>query len=275
MTGPPSRPTPLDEVRPLGRVQRDAVEDLGEFAPMVQILDAPVPQMVDYVAEALRLLDRPIAEQVIEVPMISCSPCPSRSRVPEPQSAEQLVEVPTVLSPTRIAVQIEEQIVGIPVPLGRGQRRVQGFPPRPSSTAPYSREDAFLSGLWSSPFSLLVRNALLSGLWSRSWTFQCMVVVRLLAEVLMTLSWLSRDRVQHRLVVVFKISSRNRFQRRFLVVNTLMLLLGVHAEVRTCWRPSRLCLRTEFNSSLFWPEFQAKVHRTHLAHARSRIKWLH
>ena len=58
--------------------------------------------MVDYVADALRIL----AEQAIEVPKISCSPCPSRSPIPEPQSAEQLVEVPTVLSPLRIAEQI-------------------------------------------------------------------------------------------------------------------------------------------------------------------------
>ena len=119
MTLPPSRPTPLVEVRPQGRVLRHAVEGLGDFARMVQILDAPVPQMVDYVAEALRLLDRPIAEQVIEVPTVSCSPCPSRSLVPVPQSAEQLVEVPTVLTPTRIALRIAEQIVATPVPRGQ------------------------------------------------------------------------------------------------------------------------------------------------------------
>ena len=46
MTPPPSWPTPLVEVRPQGRVLRHAVEGLGEFAPMVQILDAPVPQML-------------------------------------------------------------------------------------------------------------------------------------------------------------------------------------------------------------------------------------
>ena len=61
----------------------------------------------------------------------------SSSGFPEPQVAEQVVEVPTVLPPLRIA----EQIVGIPVPLGGGQRRVQGFPPRQGSTAPYSREE--------------------------------------------------------------------------------------------------------------------------------------
>ena len=112
------------------------MEDLGSVCPLVQILDLPVPQMVDNVTDTLRILDFPIAEQVIEVPKISCSPCPSRSPFPEPQTAEQLVEVPTVLSPTRIALQIAEQIVGIPVPQScRGKRRVQGFLPRQSSTA--------------------------------------------------------------------------------------------------------------------------------------------
>ena len=82
-------------------------------------------------ADALRILDFPIAEQVIEVPMISCSPCPSRCPIPEPQSADQLVEVPTVLSPTRIALQIADQIVDTPAPRGR----VHCFLPQQSSTA--------------------------------------------------------------------------------------------------------------------------------------------
>ena len=124
-------PAPLSEVAGRqGKVERHVVEDLGELAPLVQILDLPVSQTVDFVADALRILDRPMAEQVIEVPKISCSPCPSRSLIPEPQSAEQLVEVPTVLSPLRIA----EQIVGIPVPRGRGQ----GSLPGQSTTATHS-----------------------------------------------------------------------------------------------------------------------------------------
>ena len=46
------------------------------------------------------------------------------------------MEVPTALSPTRIALQIAEQIVDTPVPRGRGgKRRVQGFLPEQSSTA--------------------------------------------------------------------------------------------------------------------------------------------
>ena len=95
-----------------------------------------MPQPVGHVTDALRILDLPMAEQVIEVPKISCSPCPSRSLIPEPQSAEQLVEGPTVLSPLRIA----KQIVGTPVPLGRGKRRVQGFLTEQSSTATPSVE---------------------------------------------------------------------------------------------------------------------------------------
>ena len=114
---------------------RHVMEDLGSVCPFVQILDLPVPQTVDYVTDALRMLDRPMAEQVIEVPTISCSPCPSRSPIPEPQTAEQLVEVPTVLSPTRIALRIAEQLVDTPVPQGRGKRRGQGFLPGQSSTA--------------------------------------------------------------------------------------------------------------------------------------------
>ena len=113
------RPLPLVEVQPSVRAQRHIVEDLGELAPSVQILDLPVPQTVDSVTDILRSLDRPIVVQVITVPTVSCSSCPSRSRVPEPQSADQLVEVPTVLSPTRIALQIAERIVDTPVPHGQ------------------------------------------------------------------------------------------------------------------------------------------------------------
>ena len=52
------RPLPLVEVRPSARAQRHIVEDLGELAPLVQILDLPVPQTVDSVTDVLRLLDR-------------------------------------------------------------------------------------------------------------------------------------------------------------------------------------------------------------------------
>ena len=111
------------------------MEQMTQFAPMVQILDAPVPQMVDKLEVVLKIVDLFVPVQEIEVPKISCLSCPPPRRVlPEPQSAKQLVEVPTVLSPLCIV----EQIVGTPVPLGRGKRRVQGFLPEQGSTATLS-----------------------------------------------------------------------------------------------------------------------------------------
>ena len=117
------------------------MEDLGSVWPFVQILDLPVPQMMDQFAELLnleedvldagRLVDRyfQVPQLVIEVPKFIIEDVPMRTSVPEPQLAEQLVEVPTVLSPTRIALRIAEQIVDTPVPRGRGQ----GFLPEQSS----------------------------------------------------------------------------------------------------------------------------------------------
>ena len=110
-------PAPLSEVAGRqGKVERHIVEGLGELAPLVQILDLPVPRLVDNVVDALRIPERPMAVQVIEVPKILIDVIPARSLVPEPQTPELLVEVPTVLSPTRIALQIAEQIVDTPVP---------------------------------------------------------------------------------------------------------------------------------------------------------------
>ena len=110
------RPLPLVEVQPSVRAQRHIVEDLGELAPLVQILDLPVPQTVDTVLEFFRALDPPVDEQVITVPKIFTDRVSQRlveRRLP--QMVEQLVEVPTVLTPTRIALQIAEQIVDTPV----------------------------------------------------------------------------------------------------------------------------------------------------------------
>ena len=132
------RPTGL--VEPGGsqeRVPRHTMEQFDELAPMVQILDAPVPQMVDKLEDVLKTVNLYVPVREIEVPKISSLSCPPPRRIlPVLQSAEQLVEVPTVLSPLRIA----EQIVDIPVPLGLGKRRVQGFLPRQSSTATPSVE---------------------------------------------------------------------------------------------------------------------------------------
>ena len=55
---------------------------------MVQILEAPVPQMVEQLPD----------EQVIEVPKILPEDVPMRASVRDSQLAEQLVEVPTIIS---------------------------------------------------------------------------------------------------------------------------------------------------------------------------------
>ena len=94
------RPGVLAEPRPQERVPRHTVEhitDLVRVAPMVQILDAPVPQTVEQLPDILRFFDTlmPDPEQVIEVPQISHEDVSVRTAVRDTQLAEQLVEVPT------------------------------------------------------------------------------------------------------------------------------------------------------------------------------------
>ena len=117
-------PRSVPNPRPQERVQRHNVEhltDLVRVAPMVQILDAPVPRMVYNPMDAFRVTDQPIAEQVFAVPKIVDSSCPSRVVTREPHMAEQLVEVPTVLSFASLQQLVSEHIVDIP-----GPRRVSG-----------------------------------------------------------------------------------------------------------------------------------------------------
>ena len=66
------------------------------------------------------------------MPKISSDDVPMRALVRETQLAEQLVEVPTIVS-WSLLQQIMEQNVGIPVP-GGGVRGLQGFPPGQAST---------------------------------------------------------------------------------------------------------------------------------------------
>ena len=100
-----TRPDRLYEVRPQGRVQRHTVEQIVESPQVVPSLDVPVPQT--------------IPEQAIEVPKISSTPCPPRRRRVRfaEQMAEQLVEVPTIISYSSLRG-IMEQNVDIPVPRG-------------------------------------------------------------------------------------------------------------------------------------------------------------
>ena len=102
---------------------------------IVQSLDAPVPQMgeqlvniVQFFAEQLLV----VAETVIEVPKILLDRTPQRfgDRLRQPQMAEQLVDVPTVVSYSTLQQLTAEQIVDIPVPGragGGGRGDLQGF----------------------------------------------------------------------------------------------------------------------------------------------------
>ena len=129
------RPASLAEPpRPQERVQRHTVEhitDLVRVAPMVQILDAPVPQMVDKLHDVLQFFDRlsAVPEAVIEVPKIYTEDVPMRAALRATQLAEQLAEVPTIISFSLGSLlqslleykqRTEEQSVDIPAVGGSG-----------------------------------------------------------------------------------------------------------------------------------------------------------
>ena len=75
------------------------------------------------------------SEQVIEVPKIFPEDVPMRAVLRDPQLAEQLVEVPTIVPYSWLQLRME-QTVAIPVP-GRGGRSsgLEGFLHRQGSTA--------------------------------------------------------------------------------------------------------------------------------------------
>ena len=90
----------LEPQGPQGRVPQHTVEQIVDFVPKVQILDAPVLQMADQLADVHKFFDVmwPDGEQVIEVLKISVDTIPQRVALRDPQLPEQLVEVPTVVS---------------------------------------------------------------------------------------------------------------------------------------------------------------------------------
>ena len=138
-----ARPDRLAGVRPQDRDQRRTVEQIVDTTLIVPSLDVPVPQMDNQLVEVCRQLDVRIPEQVIEVPKISSPSRHCRRRVRfAVQTAEQLVEVPTIISYSSLLQRTAEQNVDIPV-LGRGGRNVglHGFPPRQSSTAQLASQE--------------------------------------------------------------------------------------------------------------------------------------
>ena len=126
------RPGVLAEPRPQERVQRHTMEHIADLvccAPLVQTLDAPVPQTVEQLQDVLQFFERlsTVPEQVIEVPKIISEDVPMRAVLRATQLAEQLVEVPTIISYPMIALlhallaqRTVEQNVDIPAVGGGG-----------------------------------------------------------------------------------------------------------------------------------------------------------
>ena len=121
------------EPRPQGKVERHS----GIEYELVQALDALVLQMADQLVGVFQFFRTlVVVEQVIQVAKILLEDQNTqRSTLCEPQLAEQLVEVPTILY-------FLKQTVDIPVRGARVRRRgdLQGFHPEQSSTAALGAE---------------------------------------------------------------------------------------------------------------------------------------
>ena len=128
------RPAALLEPRPQGEVQRHA----GIGYELGQNLDVPLLHMVEQLPDVLQFFATclpVVAEQVVDVPKISLDRTQQRlgDCLRQPQMADQLVEVPTIISFSSLQ-RIVEQNVNIPVQ-GGGWRSLQGLRPGQGSTA--------------------------------------------------------------------------------------------------------------------------------------------
>ena len=76
------------------------MQQIVDAVPLVPPLNDPVPQMVEQLPDVLHFFDAllPVPEQVIEVPKILPEDVPLRAVLRDTQLAEQLVEVPTIVS---------------------------------------------------------------------------------------------------------------------------------------------------------------------------------
>ena len=107
-----ARPDRLSEVRPQDRDLRRTVDQIVDAVPGLPALDVPVPQMVDQPLVLLAAFDVLVCEQVIEVPKLSTlTRCP-RTVLSMPQTAEQLVRTPNVVSSIDVIRHPVEQTVG-------------------------------------------------------------------------------------------------------------------------------------------------------------------
>ena len=130
------------------------MEHMIEACSFVQILDAPVPLGGNQLVVAFRHFDVHFAVQAVEVPKISTSPRRSRRRrFPLVQTAEQLVEVPAIVSHSSLHGLVEQN-VDMPDLHGRGGgASLQGLRPGQSSVASSSHslgaaDEVFYTVFW-------------------------------------------------------------------------------------------------------------------------------
>ena len=132
-----TRPASMLEPWPQGKMERHA--SIGY--EIVQSLDVPVPQMGEQLPSIVQFFATHlpvVVEPVIEVPKILLHDVPPRRLCRDTQLAEQLVEVPTIVSYSLLQLTMEQN-VDIPVPGGGGRiAGLQGSPPQQSSTAALS-----------------------------------------------------------------------------------------------------------------------------------------
>ena len=114
-TGEDVGEAPLLEVLPQEQVQRHTKDQIVDPVPEVPLLHVFVPQMVEQLVYILTPLDFPVPEQVIEVPKIVCPHRAARTVLGAPQTVEQLVEAPAIVSLIEVIRQPVEQPVDIPV----------------------------------------------------------------------------------------------------------------------------------------------------------------
>ena len=95
------RPTPLYEVWPQDGMMRHAVRDYEHYAPMVQVLDAPVPQPMEIQQRTVDFLLQDMVDRVQQ----RIAPLAEMEVVPRPvppdrtqQRAVEQVGAPAVIS---------------------------------------------------------------------------------------------------------------------------------------------------------------------------------
>ena len=132
------RPAPLLEVLPQERVQQRTAEQIVDPVPVVPLLHAFVPQMVESLVDILAPLDFRVAEQVIEVPKIVCPP---RRNVDLQGFPPRQSSTAPCFPLERISEQTVEQIVDIPVSVGG----LQDFRPGQSSSSVAQSPAAWLT----------------------------------------------------------------------------------------------------------------------------------